>query len=55
MVAGVFEGDEIPCCYTDLFTDSSEAEGEDVTADGGGCVGEFEAGAREMVGRCVVG
>jgi len=55
VVSRVFKGDEIPGSYTDLFTDSSEAEGEDIAADGGGGVGEFEAGAREMVGRCVVG
>jgi len=51
VVSRVFERDEIPCCYTDLFTDSGQAEGENVAADGGGSVGEFEAGAREMVGR----
>lgn len=38
MIPGVFERDEIPGGDADLFSDSGEAEGEDVAADCGGGV-----------------
>lgn len=49
----MFERDEIPGGDADLLADSCEAEGEDIAADCGGTIREFEAGAKKR--SCVSG